>query len=483
MSERMTDNIFRDTLVSFEGRWIIKMKKIDFGVIREGPSTDVIVVGGGPAGVCAAVSAARQGASVLLVEQGGFCGGMATRGLVGPFMTCYDTRGKQMIIRGIFQEIVERLVERGAAIHPSEVYSGTAFTSWIIVGHEHVTPFEPEGLKLVLDKMLKESGVKLLYHTDFLRPLLEDDTITGVLVSSKRGLEAIEGKVVIDCTGDGDVAYRSGVPCEMGNEKLGIIQPATMFFHICNVDSEAVEKDIQANLKNFYRKDGVNYRSFHWRVSEARANGDWTLKRVSIGMYRMPKPDEWCINTSRIMDVDATDNESLTEAEIAGRLQVDEILRFLQKYVPGCEHVKLKSTASYVGIRESRHMVGEYQLKEEDLLEARVPEDSILLASNSVDVHGRFGPASNEYVTINGDYYGVPFRCLVAKGVDQLLLAGRCVSADSTAAGAIRVMPPCMAMGQAAGTAAALAVKTGCKVREIDTKALRAVLKESGVYL
>lgn len=459
------------------------MDNLNFGKIREGLSADVVVVGGGPAGMCAAVAAAREGVKVLLVEQSGACGGMATRGLVGPFMTCYDREGENMIIRGLFEEVVDRMVEKGFAIHPSQVRAGTAFTSWIVVGHEHVTPFEPEGLKLVVDEMLCEAGVKVLYHTDFIRPVLENGAITGILVSSKRGLEVIKATVVIDCTGDGDVAYGSGVPYEMGNEELGIIQPATMFFHICGVDAEKVEADIQANIHNFYRKDGVNYRSFHWRVSEAKANGDWSLNRVSIGLFRMPKPDEWCVNTSRMMGIDSTDPESLTKAEIEGRKQADEIMKFLRKYVPGCENAKMKSTGSYVGIRESRHIQGDYRLTADDLLEAKVPEDSILLAANSVDVHGRFGPTSNEYVPINGSYYGVPYRSLIAKGVDNLLIAGRCVSADSTAAGAIRVMPPCMGMGQAAGTAAALAVKNGCTVRDVDAQELRGVLKNNGVFL
>ena len=130
--------------------------------------------------------------------------------------------------------------------------------------------------------------------------ILENSKIVGIKTASKSGVEEINAQVVIDCTGDGDVAFRCGVPFEMGNEELGLIQPATMFYHISNVDSDALEADIQANINNFYRKDGVNYRSLHWRVTEARENGDWALDRVSIGIFRMPKKDEWCINTSRI---------------------------------------------------------------------------------------------------------------------------------------------------------------------------------------
>ncbi len=444
---------------------------------------EVLVVGGGPAGVCAAISAARQGVKVLLVEQGGSCGGMATAGLVGPFMTCYDAKGERQIIRGIFEEIVDRLVKRGFAIHPSQVMGGTAFTSWIKIGHDHVTPFEAEGLKLVLDEMLEEAGVDILYHTTFLEPVLDGNTITGITVASKSGVETLHANVVIDCTGDGDVAARAGVPFEMGNEALGLIQPATMFFHISHVDADAVEADIQANLAHFYRKDGVNYRSLHWRVTEARENGDWSLDRVSIGLFRKPKSDEWCINTSRIMGVDSTDNRSLTRAEIEGRKQADEILQFFRKYVPGCADARLQSTAAYVGIRESRHIAGEYRLTADDLLESKVPADSVFIAANSVDVHGRFGPKSNEYVPIRGDYYGVPYRSLLPVKIDGLLLAGRCLSADSTAAGAVRVMPPCMAMGQAAGTAAAIAVQDGVTPKQVNIDTLRKTLKENGVVL
>lgn len=445
--------------------------------------TEILVVGGGPAGVMAAIAAARQGAKVILTEQAGFCGGMATSGLVGPFMTCYDAKGERMVIRGLFEELVERLVARGYALHPAEIYGGTAFSSWIKVGHDHITPFEAEGLKLILDEMLEEAGVELLYHTTFLEPIMDKDVIIGAKVHSKSGTETILANIVIDCTGDGDVTARAGVPFEKGNEELGLMQPATMFFHISNVDADRLEEEIQSHMHLFYRKDGVNYRSLHWRVAEARAAGDWTLDRVSIGLFRMPKSDEWCVNTSRIMGVDSTDNKSLTQAELKGRKQADEILRFLQKYVPGCENARMKSSASHVGIRESRHIQGKYRLLGDDLLACKVPSDSVFIAGNSVDVHGRFGPRSNEYVPIQGAFYGVPYRSLLPLNVENLLLAGRCLSADSTAAGAIRVMPPCMAMGQAAGTAAALCVKGNVTPSQLDAQKLRTALRAQGVVL
>lgn len=444
---------------------------------------DVLVVGGGPAGVCAAIAAGRLGMKTLLVEQNGFCGGMATAGLVGPFMTCYDAKGERMIIKGLFEEIVDRMVEQGYAIHPKDVPGGTPFTSWIKIGHDHVTPFEAEGLKLVLDEMLQEAGVELLLHTTFTAPILDGNRLLGIKAFSKAGEESLYAKVVIDCTGDGDVAFRCGVPFEMGNEELGLMQPATMFFQLSGIDSDAVEQDILEHLDQFYRKDGVNYRSLHWRVSEAREQGDWSLDRVSIGLFRLPKKDEWSINTSRIMGVNSTDNRSLTAAELCGRQQAKEITAFFRKYVPGCKDARVKATASHIGIRESRHIRGDYRLTAEDLLSAKVPADSVFIAANSVDVHGRFGPKSNEYIPIEGDYYGIPYRSLLPQGIENLLLAGRCLSADSTAAGAVRVMPPCMAMGQAAGTAAALAVQGDVPVRKVDPRQLRATLSQNGVAL
>ena len=444
---------------------------------------DVLVIGGGPAGLCAAIAAARAGASTLLIEQNGYCGGMATAGLVAPFMTCYDSGGNTMLIRGLFEEIVNRLVEAGDAIHPSAVNASTAFTSYITVGHIHVTPFNAEGLKLLADRMLAEAGVRVLYHTSFVDVLTDGERVSAVIAAKKEGLCAIYPKIVIDCSGDGDCAAAAGVPYTVGNGN-GRIQPATMFFRIGNVDSKKIDADIEENRNNFYRKDGVNYRSLHWWVSKAREAGDWNLDRVSIGLSRGVEEDEWSINTSRIMGIDGTQSESLTCGEITGREQVAQIFAFLKKYVPGCEDAKLLQTGSTLGIRETRHIRGIRTLTLDDFLECRIPSDSILLAANSVDVHGRFGPKSNEYIAIPaGKAYGIPYGCMVPQGFSNLLVAGRCISAESEAAGAIRVMPPCMGLGQAAGIAAALALENGTDVRSVDVYQLRRTLQAQGVLL
>lgn len=451
---------------------------------RNSYRTKVLVVGGGPAGVCAAIAAARQGVEVMVIEGGSCLGGMATRGMVSPFMTSFDTTGETQVIRGLFDEIVCEMVKVGGAIHPRDVRQGTPYTAWISQGHDHCTPFEPEAMKFVLDGMCAKAGVKVLYYTQFVEPIMKGDRIAGATVLTRSGLENIEAEMVIDCTGDGDVAYRAGVPSTFGNPELGSVQPSTLFFHICGVDSEALEADVQKHLHEFRKVNGVSYRALHWRVEEAEAAGEWDIPRKSVNIYKCVKPDHWAVNCTRLRNVDATSSESLTEAEIEGRRQVQELMNLFIKYVPGCKNVRLMSTGSTMGIRESRHIEGEHILQVDELLNGIVPEDSILLASNSVDIHGKGGGNATEYKTVQGGrWYGVPYRCLVPLAVDNLLVAGRCLSATSDAAGAVRVMPPAMAMGEAAGIAAALSVKLGCTPRALDFAALRDRLLANNVFL
>lgn len=446
---------------------------------------DVAVVGGGPAGFCAAVAAARNGADTIMVEQYGCGGGMATAGLVGPFMTSYNKSGDRMIIRGMFEEVIERLIAQGGAIHPRDCRAGDQIAGYHFRGHDHCAPFDPEILKRVIDEMLTEAKVRVLYHTSFVEPLVEEGCMKGIVIFSKSGMEAIGAKVVIDCSGDADVAYRAGVPCELGDESRGTIQPSSMFFRIGNVDWKKVDEEAQANMyRNRVIVDGVERGMFHWKIEEARKNGDFNINRWTVGIYRSVKEDEWCVNISRISDVNGTNTQDISRAEVIGRQQVDEIYRFLKKYIPGCENARLLSSASTIGIRESRHIKGEVTLTAEDILNGKVPEDAILLASNSIDVHGGEGVAGTKYVTIeNGEWYGVSYRSLVPVKIDQLLVAGRSLSATSEGAGAVRVMPPCMEMGHAAGVAAALAVREGCTVRSVNVKAVQAQMMREGSFL
>ena len=456
----------------------------DLGPVKESYSADLLVVGGGPAGTCAAIAAARKGLKVVLADSGNCLGGMGTKGLVGPFMTCYDAAGENMIIRGLFEEVVDRLVAEGGAIHPSKVRQGTEFTAWISEGHDHCTPFDPEILKKVYDRMCAEAGVKVLFHANFVAPIMKGRRIQGAVLLTPSGLEAARAKMVIDATGDGTVAYRAGAPCVFGDPESGRVQPASLFFRINNVDTYRLIADVVPHLKEFHRVNGVSYRCLHWRVAEAEAAGEWDLARKSVNIWRSVEKDQWVVNCTRIHGVDATDCENLTAAEVEGRRQVEELMNFFHKYVPGCEVATLMGTGATMGIRESRHVLGDFVLPVQDLIDGVIPEDNIVLSANSIDVHGAMGgPAGGLYMPIKKNMYGVPYRCLVPKDVEGLLLAGRCVSADSPAAGAIRVMPPAMAIGQAAGIAAALCVQNGATPATLDYADLRPALLEQKVFL
>lgn len=447
---------------------------------------DVAVIGGGPAGFCAAVAAARNGARTILVERYGSGGGMATAGLVGPFMTSYDKSGEKMIIRGMFEEVIERLVKEDGAVHPRDCHLGDQITGYHFRGHDHCSAFEVESLKRVIDEMLLEANVKVLYHTTFVEPILEANAVKGAIVVSKDGLCAIKTNVVIDASGDADVAFRAGVPCELGDiSREGAMQPATMFFRIGNVDWEQVDEAYHKNLEEKgFNPDGTRRGLFSWLVDEARAKGDFTIERKVVGIYRGVKKDEWSVNISRINGVNGTSAEDLSEAEIVGRRQALEIFNFLKKYIPGCQNIRFIQSASHVGIRETRHIKGEAVLTADDVIEGRMPEDAVFVASNSIDVHAAAGASGTKYVTVqNGQWYGVSYRCLVPLKIENLLVAGRSLSATSEGAGAVRVMPPCMAMGHAAGIAAAMAVRNNCPVRHIDTKALQKQLLKEGAFL
>ncbi len=451
---------------------------------KESYACDLLVVGGGPSGVCAAVAAARLGAKVMLVDSGNCLGGMGTKGLVGPFMTCYDAKGENMIIRGLFEEVVDRLIEVGGAIHPSVIRQGTEFTAWISEGHDHCTPFDPELLKVVYDHMCREAGVKVLYNSVFASPVMKGDRIRGGIFLTPSGLERADARMVIDATGDGTVAFRAGVPCVFGDPANNRVQPASLFFRMNNVDTCRLIGEVVPHLPEFRRVNGVSYRCLHWRVAEAEAAGEWDLARKSVNIWRSVEKDQWVVNCTRIHGVDATDAENLSAAEEEGRRQVQELMHFFHKYVPGCERATLMGTGSVMGIRESRHVQGDFVLPVESLIEGVMYDDRILLSANSIDVHGAMGgPAGGLYMPIQKDKYSVPYRALLPSRVKGLLLAGRCISADSAAAGAIRVMPPAMAIGQAAGTAAALCLKAGIEPASLDYADLRDALLKGGACL
>lgn len=449
--------------------------------------TDVAVIGGGPSGIASAIAAARGGVKTMLIERYGVLGGMATMGGVGPFMTSYDRKGSIQLIRGIFEEIVCRLEDEGGGIHPEKVRAGTSYVSFIVTGHDHCSPFDAEVLKLVTYDMVTEAGVKLLLHSTFVSAICEDGKIKGVVIINKSGLQLIKAKIYVDCTGDADVAANAGVPYILGN-KDGGMQPATMFLRMGNVNSEKVKQHFEENKHKVDNVEGGQAKGvFSWIIDKAKENGDWNIPalttRYCMGLYESSVPGEWRINTGRILDIDATDVEELTRAEIEGRKQAKMIFKVIKKYVPGCENANMLDTGAIIGVRETRHIYGQYLLNEQDLIEGKEFEDTIAVAANSIDNHGKGGGKGGQYTTINKDYYCIPYRIMVPQKVNNLLVSGRPVSASQDAAAAIRVMPPCFAMGQAAGVAAAICITDHTNPGQVNIKKLRERLKEANAYL
>jgi hypothetical protein len=439
---------------------------------------DVVVIGGGSSGIAASTAAARNGADVVLVERYGFLGGTSTAGLVGPFMTCYSADGREQVVAGLFQELIDRMVALGGAVDPSETEAGSAWAAFIELGHAHVTPFDAEALKMAALEMVCDAGAKIRFHTSFVDCLVEAGRITGIVIHDKAGLGLLRAKVVVDTSADGDVSIRAGAPATVGRASDGKMMPVTLFLRVGNVDDDRIESWMRE-----HEKLHPGERLFECIVREARARGEWRLPREYINLYREPAPGEWRVNTTRVHDIDATNPDDLSRAEIESRRQAVELMRFFRTHCPGLENVRLLNTGTQVGVRETRHVLGDYVLTGDDVLQGRRFPDAIARCAYPVDIHDPVGTRGRLEGLAQGNFYDIPYRCLVPRNVDNLLVAGRPISADHEAAASARVIPPCYATGQAAGTAAALAVNQGVSPREVEVEALRRLLVAHGAIV
>lgn len=443
------------------------------------PEVDVLVIGGGSSGIAAATAAARNGARTALVERYGFLGGTSTAGLVGPFMTAYSADGKEQVIAGIFQELVDRMVALGGAIDPSETEAGDAHAGFIEYGHAHVTPFHGEALKLAALEITAEAGVRHRFHTWFVDILRGDDGPAGAVVLDKGGLKVLPARILVDTSADGDVSVRAGAPFSVGRPD-GKMMPATMFFRVGNIDDARL-----AGWMDEHRVLHPGERLFECLVQQAKADGKWRIPREYINLYREPRAGEYRVNTTRLHDIDGTNPDDLSRAELEGRRQVAEVVRFLREYCPGCEDARLLETGAQIGIRETRHILGEYILTGDDVLQGATFPDAIARCAYPIDIHDPTGtrgvlkgPQENQR-----NYYEIPYRCLIPLEVDNLLVAGRCLSATHEGAASARVIPPCYATGQAAGTAAALAIRHNIAPREVSAEELRETLRRDSAIV
>ena len=430
---------------------------------------DVIISGGGPAGLAAAISSSRLGARTLLIEKNGWLGGMATSGLVHPFMPSYA--GDDPINRGIFWEIIERLVAMKAAIHPDHTKMGTGYTGFVVWPHAHVTPFDSEALKWVIQDLVEEAKVGVLLHAQVVRALSEGTQATGVVVESKSGRMAFKGSVLIDATGDGDLAQLLNIPFLKGNDVDGSMQPATIFFKLNGVDRKKVDDYIAKHPEERH------FKSF---AEKAIKDGRFIPSKHDVLFFYTPREGEVAVNTTRVHGIDGTNVFDLTRAEFESRRQVRILVEFFKDYVPGFENAYITTTASEVGIRESRRIVGEYTIDKDDVLQTRQFPDNIAQCSYMIDIHDRKSTQLFYTPVPEGRSYGIPYRCLLPKSKDGVLFAGRCISATQEAQGSLRVMPPSFSTGQAAGTAAALSVLHKTSPRNLDIQELKHTLEKNG---
>jgi hypothetical protein len=447
---------------------------------RLAADTEVLVVGGGPSGIAAALGAAAAGAKVILVERYGFLGGNATAALVMPLAVFYTQEpdreasgaatffptdhGRGVpVITGVLQKLVHRLVQAGGAMAPSPANGNTV-------------PFDPEIFKMVVMDLLTEAGVKVLLHA-FASDVFEDGKFQGGVFETKSGPVVIRAKVVVDCTGDGDLAARAGAVYEVGRETDGLVQPMTLMFRM--IDFE------KAGFEAYVKEHPGQWRGVHglWDlIRKATAAGELNLAREDILLFGTPHDRELAVNSTRVINVLGTDVWDLTYAEWASRRQLRQIVSFLRRHVPGFENSYVAQSGAHIGVRETRRIIGEYILTAEDILTARKFDDAIARGSYPIDIHNPEGKGTLLQRLPAGESYDIPLRCLTPLKIDNILVAGRCISGTHEAHSSYRVMPISMATGQAAGACAAIAARTARSTRKVPAVEVQAELAHQGAF-
>ena len=416
---------------------------------------DVIVLGGGFTGCAAAIAAARQGVSVLLIEASGYLGGAASNCLIYPFMrystTIVDENGNKSthyLSRGIFTELAEELKKRG---------NGKSFYD--------------EDLKVLLDEKTVEAGVEVLFHATLCGVTKNGNHIESLSVATKAGVLTFGAKEFIDCTGDADLTAMAGVPTRLGRDSDHLCQPMTLCFRVANVDKPTFFAH-RAEWQKLYK--------------EWLAAGKFSNPREDILVFDHPTANLLHFNTTRVVKHNPVDPFDVTKAEMEARRQVVELMNFFKvNNIPGMEKAELVYTAPSIGVRESRMLVGEYVLDGDTLLSCKKFDDAIAAGNYDIDIHNPEGTGTSHHYFPEGTWYTIPFRSLIPKETDcdNLLVGGRCISVDHEAQASIRIMPICCSTGEAAGVGAAVAAKAGVAVQKADVREVQKILTDTGAYI
>ena len=410
---------------------------------------DLIVVGGGLSGVFAGIAAAREGVKTLVIERYGFLGGMATAGLVNPFMSfsTISTDGNPVTVNnsGLFQELLDKLDEMGGLIGRT---------------------FNEEFIKILLEEMALENSVDLLYHSFLFGVQRDGDKIASISLSTKNGEQKISGKYFVDASGDADLCYYAECEYLIGRDKDQLCQPMTTCFRLSNVKKDIDDRETINKKYNKFQEEG--------KIINPREN---VLKFSHVDNSITH------FNSTRIIKKSPIDPIELTEAEIEGHRQVLELYNFMKDNIKGFEDSNLLQIAPQIGVRESRRIVGEYTLTEDDIVNCVKFEDSIARGCYSIDVHNPSGTGTIIKGIKKGDYYTIPLRSLIPKGTSNLIVAGRPISSTHIAHSAIRIMPICACVGEAAGYTISIALKSGISTGKVEYTQVQALLdKHNAVY-
>lgn len=443
---------------------------------------DVVVCGGGPSGCTAALSAKREGLKVLLVESMGQLGGMAVSGHVSHWLGGRTQEGK-WVVRGLFKTLTEEAAEKGYAIipflEPEKDYHPYGWFNWFI----HGVPLDPFAIDLFLDQKMEEAGIDVLLHTQFVDTIIEENRITQVILFNRSGLFAVPVKAIIDATGNADVAYRSGCETIKGRREDGLMTPASLIFHVYNVNTEELISAVEKNRDPKFRD----------LINRLRQDGIWSYPYDIFICTQLPRKDEFYINTCRLVGVDGTDGRSLSEGMRRGRKETHELMHIFQQYFPGFKNARIKSVASQLGVRETRRIVGDYMLTVSDLRGEKSFEDNIGFSMYGWDLPDPKKPSIQPFV--NDEKSGfkskvekglstpLPYRIMVPKTIENLICPGRAVSVEGQVLGPVRVMAPCMAMGEAAGMACKQVVWGNKSFGTIDIPELRKGLRNAGAII
>ncbi len=447
---------------------------------------DVAVFGAGPAGIAASVAAAREGARVVLVERMGYLGGNMASGL--PFLAFFDMY-KKRIVGGLAERMVEELARLNAT-------SGHRYCPV----HLSVTSIDPFLSRIICFKWAKEYGIDLLLHCEVSDARVEDGVLKQVTVTGKGQHINISADVFIDTTGDGDVGYLAGEEYELGQEGSHALQPPSLLFNLGGVDFDKVcdyieehPDEVTSNCNGrshiqegynaeFLRgNDGHIFVGMRQLIQRLKAENKCPIDRDTIIYIRLPIPGQATINSIRVRDFNGVDIHSLSAGESYAHLQILPLVEMLREYVPGFENCYITSVNPSIGVRETRRLCGIRTLTEDDCISGHIPDDSIAIYSYFIDRHS--STDSHTYTQSIKKPYGVPYGCTVAKSIDGLMMAGRCISQDSTALATSRIMTLCMAVGEAAGVGAALASKEKIGPRDVDVSEVRRIHSKNGAIL